>query len=61
MKMDLGEIGWGGVGCSGLVQDKNNWRALVSAVMNRGLPENAGKFLRGYTTGGLSSSAQFQN
>jgi hypothetical protein len=33
--MDLLEIGWGG---GGLAQDKDNWRALVNAVMNRGVP-----------------------
>jgi hypothetical protein len=32
--MDLGEIGWGGVDWIGLVQDRNNWRCLVNAVMN---------------------------
>jgi hypothetical protein len=41
--MDLGEIGWGGVGWIGLAQDRNRWRALV----------NAGKL-----SSGLSSSAQ---
>jgi hypothetical protein len=36
--MDLGEIGWGDVNCIGLVQDRDNWRALVKAVMNLRLP-----------------------
>jgi hypothetical protein len=34
IKTDLGEIGWGGVDWIGLAQDKDNWRALVNAVMN---------------------------
>jgi hypothetical protein len=34
--MDLGEIGWGGGGVewSQLAQDRDQWRAVVSAVMN---------------------------
>jgi hypothetical protein len=34
IKMDLGEIGWGGVDWIGLPQVRNKWRALVNAVMN---------------------------
>jgi hypothetical protein len=34
IKMDLREIGWGGVEWINLVQDMNRWRALVNAVMN---------------------------
>jgi hypothetical protein len=33
--MDLGEMGWGDVDWIGLAQDRNRWRALVNAVMNR--------------------------
>jgi hypothetical protein len=32
-KMDLGEIGWGGVDRIGLAQDRDMWRAFVNAVM----------------------------
>jgi hypothetical protein len=32
--MDLLDIGWGGVDCIGLAQDRDKWRALVNAVMN---------------------------
>jgi hypothetical protein len=38
IKMDLLEIGWGGVDWIGLAQDRNKWRALVSAVMNLRIP-----------------------
>jgi hypothetical protein len=34
IKMDLGEIGWGGVDLIDLAQDRGNWRALVNAAMN---------------------------
>jgi hypothetical protein len=32
--MHLGEIGWGGVDCIGLVEGKKKWRAIVNTVMN---------------------------
>jgi hypothetical protein len=38
IKMDLAEIGWGGVDCIGLVQDRNRWRALVNAILNLWVP-----------------------
>jgi hypothetical protein len=34
IKMDLLDIGWGGVDWVSLAQDKDKWRALVNAVMN---------------------------
>jgi hypothetical protein len=34
IKMDLLEIGWGGVNWIGLTQDRDRWRALVNAVLN---------------------------
>jgi hypothetical protein len=34
IKMDLGEIGWGGVDWIGLAQDRDKWRALVNSLMN---------------------------
>jgi hypothetical protein len=58
IRMDLGEVGWGDVDWIGLAQDRNRWRALVNSVLNLRVPYNAGKLLRGLTTGGLSSSAQ---
>jgi hypothetical protein len=38
IKMDLLEIGWGGVDRIGLAQDRDKWRALVNAVMNSLVP-----------------------
>jgi hypothetical protein len=38
IKMDLLEIGWGGVDWIGLAQDRDKWIALVNAVMNLRVP-----------------------
>jgi hypothetical protein len=38
IKMDLTEIGWGGVAWIGLAQDWDRWRALVNVVMNLRVP-----------------------
>jgi hypothetical protein len=38
IKMDLGEIGCGGMDWIDLVQDRGWWSALVNTVMNRGVP-----------------------
>jgi hypothetical protein len=32
--MDPGDIGWLGVDFIGLAQDKDQWRALVNAIMD---------------------------
>jgi hypothetical protein len=34
IKMDLREIGWDGIDWIDLAEDRNEWRALVNAVMN---------------------------
>jgi hypothetical protein len=38
IKMDLLEIGWGGVDWIDLAEDRDKWRALVNAVMNLRVP-----------------------
>jgi hypothetical protein len=38
IRMDLGEVGSGDVDWSGLVHDRNRWRALVNSVLNIRVP-----------------------
>ena len=45
IRMDLQEVGCGYMDWIGLAQDRDGWRTLVSAVMNLGVPWNAGNFL----------------
>jgi hypothetical protein len=37
IKIDLREIGWCGMDWIDLAQDRDQWRALVDTVMNRGV------------------------
>jgi hypothetical protein len=59
IRMYLGEVGWDDVDWIGVAQDRNMWRALVDALMNLRVPQNAGKLSSGLIIGGLSNSAQF--
>jgi hypothetical protein len=38
IKMDLGEIGWGGMDWTDLAQNSDQWRALLNTVMNLWVP-----------------------
>jgi hypothetical protein len=58
IRMDLGEIGWGGMYWIDLAQDRDRWRALVNTVMNLRVPYNFGKFFSSCATGGFSSRTQ---
>jgi hypothetical protein len=56
--MDLREIGWHGMDWIDLAQDRNQWRALVNAVMNLRVPYYAGKFLSCCTIHGFYRRVQ---
>jgi hypothetical protein len=58
IRMDIGEVGWGGVEWIGVAQDRNRWRALVNSVLNLRVPCNAGKLSSGLASSGLSGSVQ---
>jgi hypothetical protein len=38
IRLDLVEVGWGGVEWICLVQDRDRWRALVNSVLNLQVP-----------------------
>ena len=43
--MDLQEVEWEGMDWIDMAQDRDRWWAVVSAVMNLRVPQNAGNFL----------------
>jgi hypothetical protein len=45
IKVNLRDVECGGMDRIDLVQDRKRWRALVNAVMNLRVPQNAGNFL----------------
>jgi hypothetical protein len=38
IKMDLRDIGWGGIDWINLAQDMDEWRALVNVIINLWVP-----------------------
>jgi hypothetical protein len=48
IRMDLKEVGCGGMDWIGLAQDRDRWRILVNVVMNLRVQSNVGNFLTGY-------------
>jgi hypothetical protein len=34
IKLDLREIGWGGMECINLAKDRDQWRAIMNTLMN---------------------------
>jgi hypothetical protein len=60
IKIDLREIEWDGVDSIDLDQDREQWRALVNAVLNLRVPYNAEKFLSGCTIGSFSRMAHLR-
>jgi hypothetical protein len=38
IRMDLVEVEWGDVDCTGLAQDGDRWRALKNSVLNLRVP-----------------------
>jgi hypothetical protein len=58
IKMDLWEIGWGGLDWIDLAQERDQWRAVVNTILNLRVPQGVGKFLSSCTTGGFSRRAQ---
>jgi hypothetical protein len=51
IKMNLGEKRYGGTDWIGLAQNRDQWRALESVVMDLRIPRNSGNLLSGCTTG----------
>jgi hypothetical protein len=48
IRIDLQEVGCGGVDWIGLAHDRDRWWAIVNAVMNFRIQKTAGNFLSSY-------------
>jgi hypothetical protein len=58
IRMYLREIGWSGMDCIDLVQDRDQWRALLNTVINLRVQKNIGKFFSSCATSGLLRRTQ---
>jgi hypothetical protein len=56
-KTDSREIGWSGMDWIDVIQDRDQWKALVDSVMNLRVSESVWKFLSSCTTGSFSRRA----
>jgi hypothetical protein len=54
IRIDLREKSWEYVDSMHLLQDRDQWRALVNTVMNLRVPQKAGNFLTSRVTFSLS-------
>jgi hypothetical protein len=45
INMDLQKVGWGGLNCIALAQDRDRWRVLMNTLMNLRVPYNERNFL----------------
>jgi hypothetical protein len=51
-------MGWSGMDWIAVSEDMDQWKALVSTVVNHWVSRNAGKFLNRCITGSLSRKVQ---
>jgi hypothetical protein len=58
IRMDLREIGCGGMDWVDMAQDRDQWRVLVNTVKNLRVPQNFGNFLNRFRTGVFLRRAQ---
>jgi hypothetical protein len=53
IKLDLRDIGWGGMDWTDLTQDRDEWSALVNSITSLRAPYDFGSFLSCCSTGGF--------